>query len=212
MIIAINNMLNPSLISTPIFKEFEDVWVQLDAFNNNIVIGCVYIPPNSPVDVYRSFASTCEHLRNKFTNHKFLLYGDFNLPQIKWVYEDDTLVPTEVSQVAEDIIDTMYFLELQQINPIHNAFGKTLDLIFADDFNKSVVTRSSFPLLPIDIHHPPIEMILDLQHFKRLISNNTITVHQFRHSDYTGLNQYFHLIGKKQKCKNFTFVVIFLHF
>lgn len=187
---AAGNVLRSSLISTPVFKEFEDVWVRLDALGTNLVIGCVYIPPNSAVDVYRSFSSTCEALRNKFSNHKFLIYGDFNLPHIRWIHEDGTLVPSNVNQTAESLIDTMYFLELQQINQIHNASGKLLDLIFADDFDKTAVTRSSVSILPIDPHHPATETTLNLQFINKLVSHNATTVYQFRHADYISLNRY----------------------
>ena len=86
-----------AVISSPIVNEYDDLWIQLHiAGSTKLIIGCIYFPPNSPLDKYESFSATCEHLRNTYQNHKFLIYGDFNLPSIKWTDEDGCMVPTDL--------------------------------------------------------------------------------------------------------------------
>ena len=155
VLVAVSSELNASLILTSICNAYEDLWIQLDTAGTKLVIGCAYIPPNSTLETYHSFCNTCESLRNRFTSHKFLIYGDFNLPRVDWMLEDDVLVPTELNSApAEILINTMCFLELQQINSVRNSLGRTLDLTFADEFNHLSVSLCPDPLLPIDDYHP----------------------------------------------------------
>lgn len=63
-------------------------------------ICCLYIPPNSSIDVYRAY---CKALSNFFDavavdcNDLCLILGDFNLPLVKWIPDNDDkwiLLPT----------------------------------------------------------------------------------------------------------------------
>ena len=196
VLIATLNKFKFSLIETPIVKEYDDLWIRLLVADGiKLVVGCVYLPPNSSLESYQSFCSTCESLRNTYENHKFLIYGDFNQPLIKWTDDNGALIPTGLlSPSSEILIDTMYFLELQQANHVTNSLGRTLDLIFVDDFDQLSVSQSSFPLLPLDDYHPAIETILGLQYFRTLSNKSTVTVHQFHRANFSDLNQYFDLI------------------
>ena len=131
-----------------------------------MVIGCVYIPPNSSFAFYRV---SVIHVRIYAMDFqiKFSIFGDFNLPKVKWTFEDDVLVPSEVnSPCVEVTVDTMCFLELQQINEIQNVYGKSLDLIFADDFKKSKTFISKSLRLPTDSQYPSICTYNMLDHFE----------------------------------------------
>ena len=91
VLIATLNKLKFSLIETPIVKEYDDLWIRLLLADGiKLVVGCVYLPPNSSLESYQSFCSTCESLRNTYENHRFLIYGDFNQPLIKWMEENRT--------------------------------------------------------------------------------------------------------------------------
>ena len=132
MLLSVSNNASTSLISTPIVSQYEDVWIQLTTYGCRLVVGCVYFPPETNVEFYRSFCHTCESLRNRFENHKFIICGDFNLPHIEWIKEDGTLVPEGLhTPAAETVVDCMFFLELQQINSVRNNRNRMLDLIFA---------------------------------------------------------------------------------
>ena len=191
VLIATTNRLTSAVILTPIVNEYEDLWIQLHTANGvKLIIGCVYLPPNSSLDRYESFSTTCERLRNNYENHKFLIYGDFNLPSVRWIEEDGCMVPIELqSSSAEITFDTMYFLQLQQVNCITNSLGRTLDLFFVDDFNQPFVSESPFPLVPVDSFHPATETLLNLEHKETFSNRDTFRVYQFHRANFTDLNR-----------------------
>lgn len=191
LIAALGHLIS-SGISTSHSNFYEDVWIQLDCDGSKIIVGCVYISPNSTVECYQSFCDTCESLKNTYSNYRFLIYGDFNLPSINWVFEDDTLVPRELpSGSAEVLVDTMYFLELQQMNIIRNYLGRTLDLIFVDDFIDFSITPSADPLVAMDAYHPAIETCFSLGHIKTLRDRTEVKVFDFHRCNYSKLNHFY---------------------
>jgi len=44
-------------------------------------IGGVYISPLSPINIYESHKNSVAFLINQFTNHTFIICGDYNLPE-----------------------------------------------------------------------------------------------------------------------------------
>ena len=195
VLIAISLPTQASVIPTPAVNSFEDIWIELRVGEVGIVIGCAYVPPGSPLESYQSFCNTCESLKNKFEHHKFLIFGDFNLPTIVWSMEDSTLVPGGLqTPTAETVIDSMFFLELEQINPVINTLGRTLDLVFADEFDSRVVRQCDDPLLGLDLHHPALELHLDLKYIPLLKNKNVTTLYQFHKADYLSLNLYYNQV------------------
>ena len=168
------------------------MYVQVLLENVKLILGCVYLPPGSLPEIYQSFCDTCEFLKNKYESHKFLLFDDFNLPLIKWVVENGFLVPGELSTPASRIlVDSMFFLELEQINCVRNDMNCTLDLLFIDEFEHFTVMPSIHPLLRIDSLHPALELLIKLKHTPKLKTNNESTFYQFRRGNYENPNNFF---------------------
>lgn len=193
VLIATSNIFQASVVDTPVNLAFEDVWVSLLFNQIKVIICCVYIPPNSSVECYQSFCNTCESLKNRYENCKFIVCGDFNLPNVQWSVEDDTLVPLALnSPSAETVMESMFFLELQQINPHLNSHNRILDLIFADDvFAKSTILLSSNPLVGIDTYHPPIECYFDIYYTPELKNSSTSSYYVFDRVDFSELNKFY---------------------
>lgn len=63
----------------------EQLFVQIKWGNNDkCIIGACYIPPHSSLDSYTVHAETVR-LSNKYTSDtNLLLYGDYNLPQVRF--------------------------------------------------------------------------------------------------------------------------------
>lgn len=192
VLIATISPISASIIQTPVANNYEDMWIELRFAETKMIVGCLYIPPNSSPESYQSFCNTCESLRNKYDHHKFLIYGDFNLPTIEWYMEDSSLIPKmPKNSCAEIVIDSMFFLELEQINSITNVLGRTLDLIFADEFDSHAVVRSIDPLLDQDQYHPPLELHLDFKYVSGLKNRNNTTIHQFHQANFEDLNNFY---------------------
>lgn len=196
VLIAARRDFAASSIATPAQKDYEDVWIRVVINNHKLIIGCVYIPPNSGFDTYQSVGNTCESLHSIYQNHTFLICGDFNLPLITWTYEDGSLFPRGFhSPTAETLINAIYSIELQQVNHIRNSLGRTLDLLFADmdSFSDLTVEISVDPLLPADKFHPAIETAFSFAQTKTktLRSGNRVRVYNFHRANYTELNDFF---------------------
>ncbi|KAE9528708.1 hypothetical protein AGLY_012283 [Aphis glycines] len=52
----------------------------------------VYIPPQSPLNVYQSHIDSVEHVLNLYPNYKYLFSGDCNLPGVLWNNDDSGLI------------------------------------------------------------------------------------------------------------------------
>ena len=192
VLIAVPSTVQASQVYITRNNGFEDVWVQFLFEDIKLILGCVYLPPGSSLECFQSFCDTCELLKNKYDSHKFILFGDFNLPLIDWVVEDGILVPRELpTPASRNLVDSMFFLELEQINYVRNDGNRILDLVFVDEFEHLKLLPSVHPLLPLDSFHPALEVLIELKHTPTLKINNRTTFYQFRRGDYESLHNFF---------------------
>ncbi|XP_046662845.1 uncharacterized protein LOC124355732 [Homalodisca vitripennis] len=134
----------------------ECVFAAMKLKNSILVLGGVYLPPNQNSTQYMEFASILEELSITVQDiHPLLIIGDFNLPNVDW-----SSLFTHLNTSAQRIYDVMNFLDLKQYNNIYNDRGVLLDLVFSS-VNLRVLNASD-PLLPVECHHPALEMDLDI--------------------------------------------------
>ena len=79
--------------------------------NNKFIVGCIYIPPHTSVEVFNNY---CIHLEQSLYqyNHPILMVGDFNIPGVSW---DDPLVVNN-NMKFKALMETMCVLNLTQLN------------------------------------------------------------------------------------------------
>lgn len=61
-------------IATYVVPTCEDILVQLKIGASHFIVGYIYIPPHSNVDVYQFFCDNCEALENRFKSEKFIIF------------------------------------------------------------------------------------------------------------------------------------------
>jgi hypothetical protein len=83
VLIGIRKDLSSKLISVPI-SNVEHVGAQATISSLNILIGSVYIHPNSTLLTYEQYISSVEINILQFSNHTYIFLVDFNLPDINW--------------------------------------------------------------------------------------------------------------------------------
>ena len=67
----------------------EEIWVELKLVNNvSLILGIVYFPPKSPIELYASHIDCLNTLAQHYPNSIILIAGDFNLPNIKWICDN----------------------------------------------------------------------------------------------------------------------------
>lgn len=173
---------------------FEDVWVRTNVNEVELILCCVYFPPQTSKSAYESFITTLEYYKNRYLSSKFILMGDFNFPGIKWMAEDGYLIPECLSDdVSETFFENIYYMEFNQINKCFNDRGNLLDLVFIEDL-ETEVKLSHYPLGNVDLYHPPLELILNTTVTPTFDAGKSTCVYDFSKTDYQELNNFFNLV------------------
>ena len=142
-----------SLINEPIHFNTpltDAIFTNLLCRNSKILICVVYISPASPLSEYTKFFDFVNDVLINTLHHKFVLCGDFNIPNF---------------QSSQDKISKLYtnFISLNlltQYNRIFNKYFKILDLVMCN--TEVVVERHFNPLVSEDAYHPVLTWSLDI--------------------------------------------------
>jgi hypothetical protein len=141
-----------------------------------LVIGAVYIPSAFDINVYDIHFNTVDVLLNTNCSSTFLIFGDYNLPNINWKSIYDSIVPmgARADSIESNVLAHLSYLNLMQFNLIYNPSGSLLDLVLSNVFNINVVNEDH-TLLPLDsIYHPALTIELPILSFKYLNYNEQI--------------------------------------
>lgn len=100
---------------------------------------------------------------NLFPTHStVLICGDYNQPRLQWIpnADENVLIVDTLSVPASRaaLLDETDFINMTQINYHRNQSDRTLDLVFCSDNYKPNVNSAVVALLPVDTHHPPLEI------------------------------------------------------
>lgn len=139
-------------------NNIEQSYVLLSLDSLILLIGAVYIPPQSDIDVYNTHTDTVNNLLIQYYNSKIILLGDYNLPGIHWSVVENNIVPNsfKYSNLETNVLANISFLNLQQFNTIINRKNGILDLILSNSTNILVLCETD-PFLPIDyMYHPTL--------------------------------------------------------
>ena len=81
--VLVKNEVLSSLLQ--VFTSIDQIWVHIHIKNKqNIIVGSVYCPPNSPVTVLDELENIINDIRNSHPTAKIFLGGDFNASGIDW--------------------------------------------------------------------------------------------------------------------------------
>lgn len=114
-------------------------------------ICCVaYLHPRTSDEKYISVFNCIEHAMTKYSAHKFILMGDFNLN-------------TASANVNLNYYNFIHFCNVKQHNNVVNPYGGMLDLVLSN-FNESTITVSNQdePLVWLDRPHPALNIVVSL--------------------------------------------------
>lgn len=182
-----------------------------------VFICCVYIPSNSTDLVYNMYFKNIEKFcsiscSNSNINNSVVIMGDFNFPNISWVQDADNnsiYSPVNVSSnIEEVIIYGLHSYGLSQWNGVTNFRGRILDLIFCNSCDDVVLNKCDLPLLAIDLDHPALELLVNidlsttLDSFPRM---SEFSVFNFKKANYCALNVFLQSIdwdNKFRQCSN----------
>jgi len=96
---------------------------------NILILGCVYIPPLSPITLYEQFFKAVNELIWD-PKAKFVLLGDFNLPSLNWSLYSLPIICN--SPIDSYFISMLSQFNFNQFNLLRNNNNVTLDLILSN--------------------------------------------------------------------------------
>ncbi|XP_053686381.1 uncharacterized protein LOC128735925 [Sabethes cyaneus] len=198
VLIAVSNRISSSRTSSNVECEIEQLWVDIAAGCRTIRLGAVYLPPDvsSSVIAIEKHINSALAVSENLQPHDFhLIFGDFNQPSLLWkrAHNGKLYVDPEYSAYTtanSALVDGMTVLGMEQINHVSNAYGRTLDLVFANgsaiDFCD--IAEAAEPLTNADEHHPPLLVNMrcpSLARFSELTDGREFDFHR---ADFRGLN------------------------
>lgn len=86
--------------------DHESLCLKVNCWGNTVILYAVYRPPNSPLD----FLCKLYNHMSAYRNSKFLVVGDFNLPNIDWSH-----LFSKQCQNAELVFDIIFAYDLVQV-------------------------------------------------------------------------------------------------
>lgn len=182
VLIAIRKDFSSKLISVPI-SNVEHVVVQATIGSINILIGGVYIRPNSTLLTYEQYMSTVENFILQFPNQTYIFLGDFNLPYINWANDAHGLNYSSHSPIQVLCVPEIFaYHGFYQKNFIYNKFNSLLDLVFSNT-DKLIISCSPDPIVSPDPYHPPLHLSLGNTSCPNQF-NSSHSYHNFHKANY----------------------------
>lgn len=198
ILIAIRKCFSSNIVFCDYKIDCEQLFISMNVSNLKIIIGAVYIPPNSPSDKYSCHVDTVEEIYFKNCDKcEFIILGDFNLPRTTWINCNDTDDSLNAVCCHPDIlirenscivVNCFSFLNFYQRCNVHNKKGYTLDLCFTSlDFSVIENLLISETLIPADRHHDPT--VFKLKIIKDSYIKNNYTRKNFYRAEFEVINE-----------------------
>lgn len=181
VLIACKNTFN-AVETSSTNNNVEQVFIHFTYNRCQYIVGCTYIPPNSPLESYTNHMSDVSHIMSKYTNCKTCIFGDYNLPNLQWDPLDECAKnATSLKEIA--FCDELSILGLFQLNYIRNTFGVILDLCLT---NIQTTVNKCTPLVNEDFYHPAIGLTIETT--SRVCPDKEQYFYNFKKANYGQLN------------------------
>lgn len=185
--IAIKQKLSSRKLTTK-HNNIEHLFVQVTTPLEKIIFGTAYLPPLSDPQTYRNHCEDIEKISSKYSHSKIVILGDYNLPNLTWKAKNCGLITNESeNDSAREVLDMVNFLNFHQHNFIYNSNNRLLDLALSN-YPKISVELSNDPLLPIDNHHPPLYIKLNITCEVEKIPVQKVL--NFKRADFDSINSH----------------------
>lgn len=200
VLIAVHISLSALLVSLD-FEDFnfnlsQQIWVKITVPNKNIFIGCVYIHPNQKLDIYGKNLNYFSKIVDIMDDaDDFFIFGDFNLPKLKWVEcEDNKHLYDPVNLVTEEqyaVIDFFANCGMNQICNLKNVYNNILDLVFTNVLDNFVLSET-VPLISskTSVFHKVFEVNYIYADIRSAQVKESTLKYNFKKADYIAINHY----------------------
>ncbi|XP_053686411.1 uncharacterized protein LOC128735952 [Sabethes cyaneus] len=201
VLIAVSNEHHSSIVETVSGRCLEQVCVCATVRGKKFLICGVYVPPdrsNELETIEAHISSVSELCRKCSADETVLVCGDYNQPRICWTDGPDEAQLARnsyLTNASAALIDGMDYLNLRQANLHRNHLGRVLDLVCCSLEQQLDTDVCVAPLLPVDLHHPPLVMPMKAAEMNKCSSLvNTIgssTALNYRKLNFDAFSDYF---------------------
>ena len=174
VLVAVSHSISSSLVYCGTLSE--SVFVKISYGGKHILLGCIYLPPLSSLEVLSEFLLMLDQIASAATLDEIIICGDFNLPNIIWNTQPldfsivDYVSPS-IKQNCLQLLNTCAYHGLQQQFPKHPTKNYSLDLLFSSSsFVKHLDCHDE--LVTSDQHHIAaffsLNMLLNNTHYRTI--------------------------------------------
>lgn len=200
VILAIRNAIPNSRVDFDVPSEIDQVWAKLLIHEKSIYLSCIYIPPSSPNELFDAHLEAIDRVLNLLDVHdNVFIAGDFNIPNLKWLPDDENsnvLIPSGTDESEIKVADHMSLNDLRQVSCVANDNSRHLDLIFTDQYDGVLVSAASVTLCRRFLntrHHKAIEMTVLIHDSPKSVGVKE-QFYDFYGADYSLVNEELNLI------------------
>ena len=198
VLIAVHESIPSRLIRST--DDIEQVYVLVGSGKKQMIVGCIYLPPNSPLEKYESVSNNLEAISQQFNNSGLCIMGDFNLPKATWVMEElcsavnrppnGYLAPAEIEKM-QLISEICSLHNLFQLNNVQNINNVILDLVLCQSQFPITQPHIDETLLPLDNHHPPLLLNINMsKNHNRPSAQGDEYYYDFKSANFNDINEY----------------------
>ncbi|CAH2084684.1 unnamed protein product [Euphydryas editha] len=140
----------------------DSLLVELQTQNYYCIISAAYIPPNMPPYIYKQHLDNLQAIFQYGTMDKFIIVGDYNLPNMEWQDTGKYLKPVFSNDYNSSCMYLYNFINsftTYQLNIFKNHNNHILDL-FITNISECESSIAPVPLVPPDGNHPPFYVLV----------------------------------------------------
>lgn len=102
VLIAVRNDF-PSCRMPSLNSSIEQLSVKMTVNQRSLFLNVVYIPPSSETDIYENYVLSMQNfIDNVVKDDELIVAGDFNLPNLQWMCDDDNSLIYDAANVRSD--------------------------------------------------------------------------------------------------------------
>lgn len=201
VLIAVRSTIKNETVNMTAFNDINCVCVKLIFQKGNLFIYNGYVPPKDKSQItYNRHIDAIKSIRLD-SQDKLKVLGDFNLPGIGWLLDEDfqSYYPTSYNcDLAEYFLDELMALGLFQYSNIANKCGNVLDYVLLSEPCAIDIHRAPSTLTAVaeksendDRFHYPIEWEIEFENrIAAKTARNNDPIRSFKRAEFDQISQF----------------------
>lgn len=168
---------------------FDNIWIKISTNGTKkIFMNNIYINHGTNFDRLNTYLQRLSEIINIHEpDAHFIIVGDFNLSCIEWFRLNDRCIALDSQgRLADELLNTITFTGLSQVNYVKNEYNRILDLVLTNMSN--IKTKRVDGIVNEDLHHPAFVTEISTDKIKFMKSKRGPKFNFFN-ADYEAINR-----------------------